>query len=98
MTGLRGRSTDLDILANGKGHVWICHGKPLCDTAPVCFRPVLADLPLALDDGDWNLDADDATELRPHVMFRCIVHRPGRGAPRFLMDGKLVVWVLSQSA
>ncbi len=53
--------------------------KPVTTPARSGFRAVLADLPLAFDAGDRNLDADDALHLRHHVIGRRVVDLPRIG-------------------
>src|ERR1051325_2043905 len=43
---------------------------------PIDFRAVLADLPLAFDPRDRNLDADDALDLRSEILLRCVIDLP----------------------
>ena len=48
----------------------------LNDLGDVGLRPVLADLPLAIDRSDFDLDADDALQLRGDVGVRSVGDRP----------------------
>ena len=92
------RTTSPDQVGHGACFGCILIGfEPVRDAGAVVFRAVLADLPLALDFGDFDLDADNAFQLRVDIGFRGVIHRPWRGARRFVAGGEPRDWVRSQS-
>ena len=58
--------------------------EPLDRAGDVRVRAVLAELPLALDPVDDELDADDRLQLALDVRLRRVVHRPGLLARRLV--------------
>ena len=58
------------------------------DTLAVGLGPVLADLPFALDLGDFDLDADNPFELRGDEALRRVRDLPGRDRAALLPVGQ----------
>ena len=60
--------------------------QPGCNAGLVLGGTVLADLPLAVDGGNVDFDADDALDLRGYEGFRCVADGPGFGAAVFAVS------------
>jgi hypothetical protein len=64
--------------------------QPGHDAGAIGLGAVLADLPLALDARDRDLDADDALHLGCDEWLGRVAHRPRRGAALFLRRRQVV--------
>ena len=58
------------------------------DAVDVGGGAVLADFPLAVDPGDFDLDADNALDLRGDIGLGSVADSPGRGPPALVLAGQ----------
>ena len=87
-TGESALERTLHLVGHPMGGRVLLRSKPCDDSPTVGVGAVLAQLGLALDRLDDELDADDRAQLPPDVLRGCVVDRPGPVAARLVPVGE----------